>query len=228
MRPRNKKHLEERFEKCIHLVAEDPASLKGNWRALFADSSAESDVSGRRPLYLEIGCGKGAFVTGMAALHPEADFIAIECVKNVIVTALEKTEASGLKNIRFILTNANILTELFAPGEIDMIYLNFSDPWPKKKQAKHRLTHTSFLKSYETVLSDGGYIVQKTDNPDLFAFSIESFTENGWELTNVSYDLHSADTPKHILDGNIITEYESRFMEAGVPIQRLEAHPPKN
>ncbi len=218
MRPRNKKHLEERYEKCIYLTVPDPCDLKGKWRTLFNRDGA--------PLYLEIGCGKGAFVTGMAAKHPEADFIAVECVKNVLVTALEKTAASGLENIRFIHTNAEILTDIFAPGEIDTIYLNFSDPWPRKKQAKHRLTHPSFLVSYGTILSESGRVVQKTDNPDLFEYSVESFTENGWRLANVSYDLHGADTPPEISEENVITEYEKRFMESGIPIKRLEAYPP--
>lgn len=218
MRPRNKKHLEERFEKCRPLVAGDPASLKGRWRALFGREGGR--------LHLEIGCGKGAFITGMAAAHPDTDFIAMECVKNVIVTALEKTEQRGLPNIRFVNENANGLLDFFLPGEIDCIYLNFSDPWPRKKQAKHRLTHPAFLKMYQTILAPGGRIIQKTDNRELFAFSIESFTGSGWKLSNVTYDLHAPETPSEILGQNIITEYERRFLEEGQPIHRLEAVPP--
>lgn len=218
MRPRNKKHLEERFEKCKYLTVEDPASAKGNWRSLFPSQS--------QALHLEIGCGKGAFVTGMAAAHPEINFIAMECVKNVIVTAMEKTAHSELPNVRFIYGNAEKLAELFTPGEIDRIYLNFSDPWPRKKQAKHRLTYASYLKLYQEILSPTGNLIQKTDNRPLFDFSVESFTENGWSLSNVTYDLHGEETPREILEQNIITEYESRFLEAGQPIHRLEAAPP--
>lgn len=218
MRPRNKKHLEERFDKCSRLVAADPCMLKGGWRTLFPHTDA--------PLHLEIGCGKGAFITGMAAAHPEINFIAMECVKNIIVTALEKTDQSALENIRFIHGNAELLTTFFAPGEISRIYLNFSDPWPRKKQAKHRLTHTAFLARYRAVLADGGSVVQKTDNRALFDFSVESFTEAGWRLSDVTYDLHGPETPAEIITQNIITEYESRFLEAGLPIHRLEAYPP--
>ena len=218
MRPRNKKHLEERFDQCIHLVAKDPVSLKGEWHSLFHRRGT--------PLHLEIGCGKGAFITGIAAAHPDIDFIAIDCVKNVIVTALEKTRDAALNNIRFINGNASLLPDFFASGEIDRIYLNFSDPWPRKKQAKHRLTHPSFLNSYREILSPYGFIIQKTDNRALFDYSIDSFTENGWKLSNVTYDLHNADTPSEILNQNIITEYERRFLDAGQPIHRLEAYPP--
>ena len=220
MRPRHKKHLEERYENCRTLVMDDPASCKGQWRAVFSFAN--------RPLHLEIGCGKGAFVTGMAAAHPETDFIAMECVKDVIVTAMEKASQSGLKNIRFIFGNANRLEEFFAPGEIDRIYLNFSDPWPKKKQAKHRLTSAVYLPLYQKILSPGGFVIQKTDNRALFEFSIQSFAENGWTLSQVTYDLHSADTPVQVLQENVITEYERRFLDAGQPIHRLEAYPPEN
>ena len=220
MRPRHKKHLEERYENCRSFTVDDPASCKGQWRTVFSSEN--------RPLHLEIGCGKGAFVTGMAAAHPETDFIAMECVKDVIVTAMEKVFQSGLQNIRFILGNANSLGDLFAPGEIDRIYLNFSDPWPKKKQAKHRLTSAVYLPLYQKVLSPDGFVIQKTDNRALFEFSLQSFADNGWSLSQVTYDLHSADTPAQILQENVVTEYERRFLDAGQPIHRLEAYPPRS
>lgn len=221
MRPRNKKHLEERFEKCHDIVISDPASLKGKWRSVFASEEKNA------PLHLEIGCGKGAFITGMAQKEPGVSFIAMECVKNVIVTAMEKTLAAGYKNIFFINNNADFLCDYFEDGEIDKIYLNFSDPWPRKKQAKYRLTHENYLKRYERILAPTGCIVQKTDNRGLFDYSVESFTENGWRLENITYNLHSDDTPTEILNSNVITEYESRFMELGQPIHRLEAFLPK-
>lgn len=220
MRPRNKKHLEERFQKCENLTISDPTLEKGKWKKLFKNPSS--------PLHLEIGCGKGAFITGMAEKNPEVSFIAMECVKNVIVTAMEKAATIGFDNIIFLNNNADSLCEYFEKGEVDLIYLNFSDPWPKKRQAKHRLTHANYLKLYQEILSPGGYIIQKTDNRNLFDFSIESFTENGWTLKNVSYNFHSEETPSELLDKNVITEYERRFMDLGQPIHRLEAYPPKD
>lgn len=222
MRPRNKKHLEERFEKCSNLVIADPVALKGKWRSVFV-----SEDDKEMPLHLEIGCGKGAFVTGMAQKNPDVSFVAMECVKNVIVTAMEKTETLGYKNIIFINNNADFLCEYFEEGEVDKIYLNFSDPWPRNKHAKYRLTHENYLKRYEKILAPDGCIVQKTDNRGLFDYSVESFTENGWRLENVTYNLHSDETPAEILAANVITEYENRFMELGQPIHRLEAYLPK-
>lgn len=218
MRPRNKKHLEERFEKCINLTVPEPAEKKGKWRTLYNNSA--------NPLHLEIGCGKGAFITGMAEKNPEVSFIAMECVKNVIVTAMEKTAALGYENIIFLNNNAEHICEYFEKGEVDKIYLNFSDPWPKKRQAGRRLTHANYLNLYKEILSPEGCIVQKTDNRGLFDFSVESFKENGWTLKNVSYNFHSGETPQELLDANVITEYERRFMDLGQPIHRLEAYPP--
>lgn len=218
MRPRNKKHLEERFDKCIAITVPEPTEAKGKWRTLFQKQGEE--------LHLEIGCGKGAFVTGMAEKNPNISFIAMECVKNVIVTAMEKTVQLEIPNIMFLNKNAEHLCEYFNQGEVDKIYLNFSDPWPKKRQAGRRLTHANYLKLYKEILSPNGYIVQKTDNRDLFDFSVESFKENGWTLKNVSYNFHSDETPMELLESNVITEYENRFMELGQPIHRLEAYPP--
>lgn len=218
MRPRNKKHLEERFEKCINLTVPEPIEKKGKWKTLYNNSS--------NPLHLEIGCGKGAFITGMAEKNPDVSFVAMECVKNVIVTAMEKTAALGYENIIFLNNNAEHICEYFEKGEVDKIYLNFSDPWPKKRQAGRRLTHANYLKLYKEILSPDGCIVQKTDNRGLFDFSVESFKENGWTLKNVSYNFHSDETPQELLDANVITEYERRFMDLGQPIHRLEAYPP--
>ena len=132
MRPRTKKHLEERIARCEQIHITDPCSRKGHWR-----------INGR-PLHLEIGCGKGAFVCQMAARHPEIDFVAVEVVRNVIVMAMEKAVAAGLTNVRFISCDARMLEEIFAPGEVDRVYLNFSDPWPKTRQHKRRLTYPTF------------------------------------------------------------------------------------
>lgn len=209
MRPRTKKHLEERIARCEDIHITDPCRMKGNWR-----------IDGR-PLHLEIGCGKGAFVCGMAARHPEVDFVAVEIVRNVIVMAMEKAAAAGLTNVRFISCDARMLEEIFAPGEVDRVYLNFSDPWPKTRQHKRRLTYPSFLNIYEHIMGGAGNceIHQKTDNRDLFDASLEYYREAGWSVRNVSFDLHG--------DGgavdSAITEYEQRFMDRGQPIHRVEA-----
>lgn len=219
MRPRNKKNLETRYEKCSNLAISNPEALKGKWRSIFASEKKE--------LHVEIGCGKGAFINGIAEMNPNINFIAIECIKNVIVTAMEKTADKGFDNIVFINNNADFLCEYFAPGEIDKIYLNFSDPWPRNKHAKYRLTHEKYLNLYKTVLAPDGCIVQKTDNRGLFDYSVETFTENKWHLKNVTYDLHGNETPEEIIKNNVITEYERRFMDLGQPIHRLEAYPPQ-
>ena len=149
----------------------------------------------------------------------------VEITKNMLEALPSKIDWIRSSTVR-VNENANGLLDFFLPGEIDCIYLNFSDPWPRKKQAKHRLTHPAFLKMYQTILAPGGRIIQKTDNRELFAFSIESFTGSGWKLSNVTYDLHAPETPSEILGQNIITEYERRFLEEGQPIHRLEAVPP--
>ena len=209
MRPRTKKHLEERIARCNHIHITDPCSMKGHWR-----------IDGR-PLHLEIGCGKGAFICGMAAKHPETDFVAVEIVRNVIVMAMEKAVAAELTNVRFISCDARKLEEIFEPGELSGIFLNFSDPWPKTRQHKRRLTYPSFLKIYENIMGGAGKgeIHQKTDNRDLFDASLEYYRESGWSLRNVTFDLHG----DSIETDSAVTEYEQRFMDMGQPIYRAEA-----
>ncbi len=209
MRPRTKKHLEERIARCDTIHITNPCAMKGLWR-----------IDGR-PLHLEIGCGKGAFVCGMADKHPEIDFVAVEIVRNVIVMAMEKAVAAELTNVRFISCDARILEEIFEPGEVDRVYLNFSDPWPKTRQHKRRLTYPSFLKIYENIMGGAGNceIHQKTDNRDLFDASLEYYRESGWSLRNVTFDLHG----DSIETDSAVTEYEQRFMDKGQPIYRVEA-----
>lgn len=203
MRPRNKKHLEERFEKCIDLTIQNPVEAKGKWKTLYKNPDSL--------LHLEIGCGKGAFITGMAEKNPSVSFIAMECVKNVIVTAMEKTVSLGYENIIFLNQNAEHICEYFEKGEIDKIYLNFSDPWPKKGHAKRRLTHISKLNIYKTLMKDGAELRLKTDNDALFEFSLEQFEEAGFELCMKTTDLHSSEYNKD----NVMTEYERNFSEKG-------------
>ncbi len=205
MRLRTKKNLEKRIANCSYLLENNPAERKGRW---------SEDL----PVYLEIGCGKGAFVLGMAKAHPDRYYVALEKERNVIVMAMEKIDREHLSNVRFLCEDARYLQEFFAPGELSGIYLNFSDPWPKKGYRKNRLTHPSFLEVYRDLLCPNGFVAQKTDNIGLFEYSLESYREMGCSLQNLTYDLQ-----KSGLEGNIITEYEQRFLALGQPIYRVEA-----
>ena len=206
MRLRTKKNLEPRIEKCAHLLLDEPAQYKGKWKETF----------GGKEVRLEIGCGKGSFVCGMAAMYPDVTFIALERVRNVIVTAMEKADKAGLTNVRFINGNARDLAEMFEDGEIDRIYLNFSDPWTKTRHEKNRLTSGTFMPLYIKLLKEHGELHQKTDNRGLFDFSLEVYKEYGCALSEISYDLH-----KDGMEGNVVTEYEQRFVDLGQPIHRV-------
>lgn len=209
MRVRKKKNCDARMQKCSSIWIKNPQDYKGKWSNLFANNN---------PIHIEIGCGKGDFVTGMAKLHPDINFIAIEKVEDVIVMAMEKVIRAELSNVFFMDMDAEKIEEFFEYGEISRIYLNFSDPWKKKKQAKRRLTHKNFLDKYKKVLKNGDYIFFKTDNRALFEFSLNSFLDENYKLSNISLDLHNSD-----FQGNVMTEYEKRFSELGMPIYRLEA-----
>ena len=173
---------------------------------------------GDKPLEVEIGCGKGGFICEMARLHPEKAFVAVECSKNVIVEGCRKAREMNLTNLRFMNCAAEILPCFLAPDSVDRIYLNFSCPYPKYTYAIHRLTHARFLATYKMFLKKGCEIHQKTDNQQLFEFSIEQFSACGFRLQNVSLDLHHSK-----FEGNIVTEYEQKFASQGLPIYRLEA-----
>ena len=208
MRARKKKHGAERIAACSALLIEDTAALKADPQGFFAE---------KRPLHLEIGCGKGAFACGMAAAHPDINLIAMERVADVAVLALEKAAAAAATrpdNLRFLIGNAENLTEWFPPHSIDCIYLNFSDPWHKARHAKRRLTYRDFLERYRTVLKKGGVLRFKTDNVNLFDFSLEEFAASGLRVENVTRDLHASP----LAEGNIMTEYEKNFSEKGFPI----------
>lgn len=185
------------------------AHLPGTW----------ADVFGRRaPLHVEIGVGKGDFLTELAARHPDVNYVGLEAQQGVLYFAARKAAARALKNIRLLVFDAARLTELFAPGEADRIYLNFSDPWPKKRHAKRRLTSEVFLARYAAVLRPGGEIRFKTDNEGLFAYSIETMKREGWRISEVTHDLHALADPS-----NIMTEYERKFSARGAKIGRLTA-----
>ncbi len=209
MRMRKKKNLEPRLAACADITV-TLGEQKPNWKAIFGNS---------HPIHLEIGCGKGAFTAAIAAAHPEINFVAIEMIANVAVSAMEKIKKAELKNVRFMVVNAEKLCDIFEENEVDRIYLNFSCPFPKKRYAKHRLTHENFLNRYRYVLGAGKEIHQKTDKEDFFDFSLEQYRKCGWEVKNITRDLHRSEWAQ----GNIITEYESRFLALGQPIFRAEA-----
>ncbi|MDD6564970.1 MAG: tRNA (guanosine(46)-N7)-methyltransferase TrmB [Clostridiales bacterium] len=209
MRMRKKKNCAARIERCGDIRITDPENHKGNWNKVFGNDN---------PIHVEIGCGKGSFIVGMAKLYPDVNFIAIEKVEDVIVMAMEKAIANEVSNVRFMDLDAERIEDFFEKGEIKRIYLNFSDPWKKSKQAKRRLTHKNFLDRYKKVLNSGDYIWFKTDNQKLFEFSLNSFCDEGFKLRNITLDLHNSG-----FEGNVVTEYEQRFMDLGQPIYRLEA-----
>lgn len=186
----------------------DPVS-PGEWRNLFPDKNAK--------LALEIGSGKGGFLVGMSQVHPDMNFIGLEKVPEVVWQACKRLEQREISNVRMLQEDARDLTTLFSPGEVDRIYLNFSDPWPKSRHNKRRLTYRSFLARYCQVLAPGGEIHFKTDNRDLFEFSLNEFAFLGLQMKNISLNLHRNE-PKD----NVRTEYETKFSEMGMPIYRVE------
>lgn len=219
MRMRRKKHLDERLAACgdmiIFMDREDRNfAVKDDKSMLDLAELFGND----NPVVLEIGCGKGQFIRELAKRDPDCNYIAVEKASNVIVDAAEKAISEGLTNVRFLRGGAEYLDCYIPRNSAKLIYLNFSCPFPKKSYAAHRLTHRNFLAIYEKLLADGGEIHQKTDNMQLFEFSIGEFSQCGWGLKNVSLDLHKSD-----FEGNIVTEYEKRFSEQGFPIYRLEA-----
>lgn len=209
MRMRKKKNSDARFERCNGYTIETEGL-----KEVFYDH-----FDRERPLEMEIGSGKGRFIVTLAEQNPEKQYISIERVQDCIIMGMEKALKKELSNIKFFCINAENLTELMPEKSIDTIYLNFSDPWPKSRYAKRRLTHRRMVKCYLPLLKEGGKICFKTDNRGLFDFSVEEFKELGFELSELTYDLHSTDTP------NIMTEYEERFSSMGVPINRFVAKP---
>lgn len=208
MRMRNKKNLIPRMERCASVQVFEPAALRGRWLSL---------VPGRTEVRAEMGCGKGAFTAGVAKAEPQALIVALEKVPNAMVTAMERAVEEEIENVRFIDTDVKNLPEIFAPGEVSVIYINFPDPWPRKKEAKHRLTAPSFLAMYWDVLPVGGRIEYKTDQRWLFDWSLEQFAALGYELREVTRDLHAAGPV------GIMTNYEAKFHEQGLPIHRCVA-----
>ena len=204
---RRKPNLEPRLEKCAAVSLDAPEEYRGRWRESF----------GFEAVHVELGCGKGRFTADVAASAPEVLLVAIERDPSALVMAMELALSRGLSNVRFILGDVGLLGELFAPGEVGRIYLNFPDPWPKSRDAKLRLTAPNFLRRYATVLARGGELQFKTDNTPLFDWSAEQFTAEGWELRELTHDLHA-----NGLVG-ILTGYEAKFVAQGLKINRLVA-----
>lgn len=197
------------------MVVQDTQKSRGNWKNIFGND---------RPVYLEIGMGKGRFLMNMAKEHPLVNFVGIERYSSVLLRALEKydtEEYKELQNIRFLCMDATEIDDVFHEGEIRKIYLNFSDPWPKARHARRRLTSGTFLDRYAKILPPGGTLEFKTDNTELFRFSLEEIKEKeGWRLDKYTYDLHRND---EMNQGNIMTEYEEKFSSLGNPINKLIA-----
>ncbi len=208
MRMRKKPNLIPRVERCAGLLEREPERLRGRWLQEFPGFSQ---------LHLELGCGKGRFTVGMAEANPGVLFAAVERVLDAMVVAMERAKEAELGNVRFLDFDAAGCENIFAPGEVDRIYINFPDPWRKSRQFKRRLTAPSFLKIYETILKPEGEVWFKTDNRPLFDWSLEQFTAQGWELSEVTNDLHAGD------ETGCMTDYEAKFREQGVPINRLVA-----
>lgn len=210
MRVRKKKHGSERILACSRFLIEDPRTLMDDPGAAFTK---------KRPIHLEIGCGKGSFAVGLSSARQDINLIAMEKVSDVAVTALERaasTENGRDDNLRFIIGDAKFLPEYFPEHSIDTIYINFCDPWPKKGHAKRRLTHRGFLDIYKHLLCENGMLIFKTDNEGLFDFSMEEFKEYGLEIVWHTKNLHAEEN--EIARNNIVTEYERNFSAKGFNI----------
>ncbi|WP_161877813.1 tRNA (guanosine(46)-N7)-methyltransferase TrmB [Alkalibacterium sp. MB6] len=201
MRLRHKPYAKEKLEAYPHFVVPSPEEWKGRWAERFGND---------KPIHIEIGCGKGQFIINMAKQFPAINFIGIELQTSVIVSALEKQIEEELPNVQFMQVDAKDLTNYFAPGEVDRIHLTFSDPWPKNRHEKRRLTYKSFLSVYKAILHDKGELHFKTDNQGLFEYSLTSFSHYPASLTHVYLDLHNSD-----VEDNVMTEYEEKFSQKG-------------
>lgn len=215
MRLRNIPGAKEVIENSPYVVHE-PQKQKGRWSEVFGND---------HPIHIEVGMGKGRFLMDMAKRYPEVNYVGIEMYDSVLLRALQKREEyeqneGTLTNLYFMCVDARLLPEIFEKGEVEKIYLNFSDPWPKARHAKRRLTSRQFLERYDQILVPEGRVEFKTDNRDLFEFSLEEVKEAGWTLEASTFDLHHDET---LLKGNVMTEYEEKFSSMGNPIHKLIA-----
>lgn len=207
MRLRNITGADTYIENSEYVVT-DEKTKKGHWQEVFGRKA---------PIHIEVGMGKGRFLMDMASLHPEIDYIGIEMYSSVLLRAVQKMEDNPLPNLRFIRMDAREIEEVFDRGEVDKIYLNFSDPWPKDRHAKRRLPSRQFLNRFDRILKKEGTLEFKTDNRELFDFAVEETQPAGWNINAITYDLHK---DKKMNEGNVMTEYEERFSSKGNPIYK--------
>ena len=213
MRLRNIPGAKDAIESSPYVIHE-PAQNKGRWNEIFKNN---------HPIHIEVGMGKGRFIMDMARLHPDRNFVGIEMYDSVLLRAVQKREQleEDLPNLYFIRMDARNLPDVFEKGEVDKIYLNFSDPCPKERHAKRRLTSRQFLERYDKILAPEGTVEFKTDNRPLFEFSLEEVKEAGWVLDASTFDLHH---DAKLMEGNVMTEYEEKFSRAGNPIHKMIIH----
>ncbi|HHJ7994746.1 TPA: tRNA (guanosine(46)-N7)-methyltransferase TrmB [Streptococcus pyogenes] len=210
MRVRKRKGAEEHLANHPHYVILNPEDAKGCWHDVFGND---------RPIHIEVGSGKGGFITGMALKNPDINYIGIDIQLSVLSYALDKVLVSEVPNVKLLRVDGSSLTNYFEDGEVDMMYLNFSDPWPKTKHEKRRLTYKDFLDTYKRILPEHGEIHFKTDNRGLFEYSLASFSQYGMTLRQIWLDLHASN-----YEGNVMTEYEEKFSNKGQVIYRVEAN----
>lgn len=210
MRLRNVKGSRENIA-SNEFVIQEPESLKGKWNEFFGNNN---------PIHIEIGMGKGKFLTQLATQNPNINYIGIEKYSSVLIRAIEKRQEVDIQNLFYIRFEAEYINDIFAENEIDRVYLNFSDPWPKDRHAKRRLTSKEFLARYDKLLVPEGYVIFKTDNRDLFEFSLEQVEPADWKLLYKTYDLHHSE----YVEGNVMTEYEEKFSSMGNPIFKMVAY----
>lgn len=213
MRRRKIKGSDQKLMSYSDLVVINAEKNKGKWREIFGND---------KPIHLEVGIGRGSFVRKLAERNKDINYIGIETKEEVMLYGVRESDELGLENIKFVWQNAQTLEDFFEKGEVERIYLNFSDPWPKARHSKRRLTHQNFLDMYKKVLPEKGEVHFKTDHVDLFEFSLNSFSDNGWRLKNVSLDLY-----KNLPEDNVPTDYETKFVAKGLKIYRLEAVSPE-
>ncbi|MCC8025036.1 MAG: tRNA (guanosine(46)-N7)-methyltransferase TrmB [Clostridium sp.] len=209
MRLRHIKGAEDTIANSPFVIRE-PETKRGNWAGVFGNAN---------PLEIEVGMGKGRFIMELAALNPDINYIGIERYSSVLLRGLQKRAGLDLSNIYFMCVDAREMADIFAQGEVERIYLNFSDPWPKDRHAKRRLTSEAFMAIYDKILSPEGTVEFKTDNRELFEYSLESIPSAGWEISEHTFDLHNSP----MVQGNVMTEYEMKFAAEGKPICKLIA-----
>lgn len=209
MRQRKIKDIDCKLQEFSGFITSGPQKYKGRWKELFGNEN---------PVYLEIGCGKGQFITGCAEKYPDRNFIAIEGHTSVVLRALQKAQEHELSNVRFVLEYVKDIGDFFENGELAGVYLNFSDPWPKDRHAKRRLTYGARLLQYSRIIAEGGFIRFKTDNEGLFDFTLEQIEETGLEIEEMSRDLHESEFAQE----NITTEYEDKFAKTGKNINYVK------